>query len=42
MDTAILNPQSEPSNDVFSLTDEVLSERLEFMEEVRFTSNGDV
>jgi len=32
MDTV---PQSETPNDIFSLSDEVLSERLEFIEEVR-------
>ncbi len=35
MDTVPSYPQSEPSNNIFSLTDKVLSERLEFIDEVR-------
>ena len=35
MDTVSSYPQSEPSNDVFSLSDNVLLERLHFIEEVR-------
>jgi len=39
MDTVPSYPQSEPSNDIFSLSDAVLSERLAFIEEVR---NSDI
>jgi len=34
MDTDTAQQQSESSNDIFSLSDQILSDRLEFIEEV--------
>ncbi|KAF9525504.1 kinase-like domain-containing protein [Crepidotus variabilis] len=42
MDTILSNSQSEPSNDVFSLSNEVLSERLQFIQEIGFGNWGSV